>query len=68
MRARAYEHFLPSGPFAILPLVDGGALGHRSSIVWTERAAEVPALTGGGRRRPWPRSSAASASISGAWR
>jgi 2-octaprenyl-6-methoxyphenol hydroxylase len=45
---RAYEHFLPSGPFAILPLVDGGALGHRSSIVWTERAAEVPALTGGG--------------------
>ena len=45
---RAYEHFLPSGPFAILPLVDGGALGHRSSIVWTERAADVPALTGGG--------------------
>ena len=45
---RAYEHFLPSGPFAILPLVDGGTLGHRSSIVWTERAADVPALTGGG--------------------
>ncbi|KQP42692.1 2-octaprenyl-6-methoxyphenyl hydroxylase [Methylobacterium sp. Leaf104] len=45
---RAYEHFLPGGPFAILPLVDGGALGHRSSIVWTERAADVPALTGGG--------------------
>lgn len=45
---RAYEHFLPSGPFAILPLVPGGALGHRSSIVWTERAADVPALTGGG--------------------
>ncbi|GJD76148.1 FAD-dependent monooxygenase [Methylobacterium goesingense] len=45
---RAYEHFLPSGPFAILPLVDGGPLGHRSSIVWTERAADVPALTGGG--------------------
>lgn len=45
---RATEHFLPSGPFAILPLVDGGALGHRSSIVWTERAADVPALTGGG--------------------
>ncbi|KQO66766.1 FAD-dependent monooxygenase [Methylobacterium sp. Leaf89] len=45
---RAYEHFLPGGPFAILPLVDGGALGHRSSIVWTERSADVPALTGGG--------------------
>jgi len=45
---RAYEHFLPSGPFAILPLVDGGELGHRSSIVWTERTADVPALLGGG--------------------
>ncbi|MBL8581877.1 MAG: ubiquinone biosynthesis hydroxylase, partial [Rhizobiaceae bacterium] len=29
---RAEEHFLPSGPFAILPLK-----GDRSSIVWTER-------------------------------
>ncbi|TXN31805.1 2-octaprenyl-6-methoxyphenyl hydroxylase [Methylobacterium sp. WL19] len=46
---RAFEHFLPSGPFAILPLVDGGALGHRSSIVWTERAADVEALIGGSR-------------------
>ncbi len=44
---RAYEHFLPSGPFAILPLVAGGALGHRSSIVWTERTADVAALLGG---------------------
>jgi 2-octaprenyl-6-methoxyphenol hydroxylase len=33
---RAEEHFLPSGPFAILPLK-----GNRSSIVWTERAAEA---------------------------
>ncbi len=41
---RAIEHFLPSGPFAILPLCDGGRLGHRSSIVWTERAENVPAL------------------------
>jgi 2-octaprenyl-6-methoxyphenol hydroxylase len=41
---RAVEHFLPSGPFAILPLVDGGRLGHRSSIVWTERSENVPAL------------------------
>ncbi|MBX9933938.1 MAG: FAD-dependent monooxygenase [Methylobacterium sp.] len=44
---RAFEHFLPSGPFAILPLVEGGSLGHRSSIVWTERAGDVPALLGG---------------------
>ena len=29
----AHEHFLPSGPFAILPL--GG--GHSSSLVWTEK-------------------------------
>jgi 2-octaprenyl-6-methoxyphenol hydroxylase len=45
---RAIEHFLPSGPFAVLPLPPGGTLGHRSSIVWTERQAEVPALIGGG--------------------
>jgi 2-octaprenyl-6-methoxyphenol hydroxylase len=45
---RAFEHFLPSGPFAILPLRDGGSLGHRSSIVWTERAEDAPALLSGG--------------------
>ncbi|KMO42661.1 2-octaprenyl-6-methoxyphenyl hydroxylase [Methylobacterium variabile] len=45
---RAIEHFLPSGPFAVLPLPPGGPLGHRSSIVWTERQADVPALIGGG--------------------
>jgi 2-octaprenyl-6-methoxyphenol hydroxylase len=33
---RAVQHFLPSGPFAILPMT-----GNRSSIVWTERAAEA---------------------------
>jgi 2-octaprenyl-6-methoxyphenol hydroxylase len=46
---RAVEHFLPSGPFAILPLkapdaVPEGGLRHRSSIVWTERREAVPAL------------------------
>lgn len=41
---RAVEHFLPSGPFAILPLTPGGSLGHRSSIVWTERNDRVPGL------------------------
>ena len=34
--ARAYEHFLPGGPFAILPLK-----GRRSSIVWTEDKPEA---------------------------
>jgi len=33
---RAQEHFLPAGPFAILPLKHS-----RSSIVWTEQAAEA---------------------------
>ncbi len=35
----AHEHFLPAGPFAILPL-----LGNRSSLVWTERADLAPAI------------------------
>jgi len=33
---RAEEHFLPAGPFAILPLT-----GKRCSIVWTEKAREA---------------------------
>jgi 2-octaprenyl-6-methoxyphenol hydroxylase len=33
---RAEEHFLPAGPFAILPLK-----GRRSSIVWTEEKREA---------------------------
>jgi len=33
---RAEEHFLPAGPFAILPL-----MGCRSSIVWTEEKSEA---------------------------
>jgi 2-octaprenyl-6-methoxyphenol hydroxylase len=37
---RAEEHFLPAGPFAILPL-KRDATGHRSSIVWTEAANEA---------------------------
>lgn len=34
---RAEEHFLPAGPFAILPLKPDEEGGNRSSIVWTER-------------------------------
>ncbi len=33
----AHERFLPSGPFAILPLKGG----HRSSLVWTEKSTLV---------------------------
>ena len=36
---RAEEHFLPAGPFAILPLK-----GNRSSLVWTERTADADRL------------------------
>lgn len=36
---RAEQHFLPAGPFAILPLP-----GRRSSIVWNESRADADAL------------------------
>ena len=36
----AHEHFLPAGPFAILPL----AHPHQSSIVWVERDRFAPIL------------------------
>lgn len=47
----AFEHFLPSGPFAVLPLVDGedgkGRQGlHRASLVWTEKPALAKHLIG----------------------
>ncbi|MDX1710059.1 MAG: UbiH/UbiF/VisC/COQ6 family ubiquinone biosynthesis hydroxylase [Rhodovibrionaceae bacterium] len=47
--AVAHEHFLPSGPFAMLPMVDGpldesGGVYHRSSIVWTERRELADAM------------------------
>lgn len=33
---RAVQHFLPAGPFAVLPMTD-----NRSSLVWTERMQEA---------------------------
>jgi 2-octaprenyl-6-methoxyphenol hydroxylase len=38
-RGCAYEHFLPSGPFAMLPMT-----GNRSSLVWTEREQLADAM------------------------
>jgi 2-octaprenyl-6-methoxyphenol hydroxylase len=38
-RGVAYEHFQPSGPFAILPMT-----GNRSALVWTERSELAPRI------------------------
>ena len=44
----AQEFFLPSGPFAILPLTpvgdEGASHPYRSSLVWTEREKAAPAF------------------------
>ena len=47
----AYEHFLPSGPFAILPMTPassseavGQQKNNRSSLVWTERDDIAPKM------------------------
>lgn len=44
---RAEEHFLPSGPFAILPLADDAEGRHRSSLVWSEKSAQAKRLVEG---------------------
>jgi len=46
---RAKEHFLPAGPFAILPLT-----GKRSSIVWTETAREAERIVAEQSHGPIP--------------
>ena len=47
----ALEHFMPEGPFAVLPMTDapkgkGAGIDHRSSIVWTERPARADYFLG----------------------
>jgi 2-octaprenyl-6-methoxyphenol hydroxylase len=39
----AYEIFYPTGPFALLPLIDDDN-GHRSAIVWSVHAKDGPAM------------------------
>ena len=38
----AYEIFYPSGPFAVLPMLDSDDGRHRSAIVWSVSAADAP--------------------------
>jgi 2-octaprenyl-6-methoxyphenol hydroxylase len=40
----ALEHFLPSGPFAQLPMAGNDAAPNLSAIVWTERSATAARL------------------------
>jgi 2-octaprenyl-6-methoxyphenol hydroxylase len=40
----AQERFLPTGPFAVLPMTDDALGTHRSSIVWTDRPEVIAHL------------------------
>ncbi|HTI86711.1 MAG TPA: UbiH/UbiF/VisC/COQ6 family ubiquinone biosynthesis hydroxylase [Alphaproteobacteria bacterium] len=40
----AQERFLPTGPFAVLPMKDDALGTHRSSIVWTDHAEVIAHL------------------------
>ena len=47
----ALEHFLPSGPFAVLPMApsadaEAGGAPHVSAVVWTERTALAETILG----------------------
>lgn len=46
----AHEIFFPSGPFALLPLVDDEAGRHRSAFVWTVAEKDGPAFARLGER------------------
>jgi 2-octaprenyl-6-methoxyphenol hydroxylase len=39
----AYEIFYPTGPFAILPMLDSADGRHRSAIVWSQTRSDAPA-------------------------
>ncbi|MEQ8965445.1 MAG: UbiH/UbiF/VisC/COQ6 family ubiquinone biosynthesis hydroxylase [Azospirillaceae bacterium] len=41
----ALEHFLPAGPFAVLPMLDDAHGRPRSALVWTERPDRAKTLT-----------------------
>ncbi len=43
-KGRAIQHFLPAGPFAMLPLVGDKDDAHRGSLVWSEKADEAQRL------------------------
>jgi 2-octaprenyl-6-methoxyphenol hydroxylase len=43
-KGRAIQHFLPAGPFAMLPLVSDKDNAHRGSLVWSEGAGETRRL------------------------
>lgn len=42
-REIAYEIFYPTGPFAVLPMLDNANGQHRSAIVWSQTRADAPA-------------------------
>ncbi|MFC4293364.1 FAD-dependent monooxygenase [Sphingorhabdus arenilitoris] len=39
----AYEIFYPTGPFAVLPMLDDADGRHRSAIVWSQTRGDAPA-------------------------
>lgn len=43
-KGRAVQHFLPAGPFAMLPLVPVRSHKDRASLVWTEETADAKDL------------------------
>lgn len=40
----AIEHFLPQGPFAVLPMTDDSKGRHRSSVVWSVESRDAPRI------------------------